>query len=216
MGDRAGKDFDRLPLRAMSDVDAMDIRSNDFERAVEVVDVADDTSGRPGDDGECRNVLGDDAPGADESVLADDDVRKNDGAHADAGTRANRRALHAFGANGMGIVRKEDAGSKENVVFDGGELGDVHIAMDANFVAKDTIVVNGGVIPDGAVVANAVAFANDDAVAGFKSGADVDRGIDDTAAADRGIVADNDWIARDGTTGRIAENNAGVDGAIAA
>src|SRR5438270_7300117 len=81
-----------------------------------------------------RHRVTDDAPGADERVLADLDPRQDRAVRADARAAPDDAAFDAVeigGALGVGVVREHDVRAEKDVVFDVGQLQKA-AGVDAN------------------------------------------------------------------------------------
>ena len=125
-----------------------------------------------------------DASRADKRILSDNDVGKYRDPDSDFCARFDCRALHALGAQRMGIVRKQNARRQKNIIFDRRELRDVDVAMNFHARADHAIIIHRRIVPDGAIVPDSIAFPDDDVVPRLKVIADLDRRVDHTARAD--------------------------------
>ena len=154
-----------------------------MEGAVDIIHGGGDTRRVAIDDGVGRHVLGDNRACANEGVFADDDPGQDGHVDTDARAAFDGRAagMGAFGAQGAHVVGNGDTGSQEGVVFDGGELGHVDVAVDLDVVADAAAVVNDRVTPDADVVADDGLFADDDVVAGLQAATDGRTDVDDGA-----------------------------------
>jgi len=115
-----------------------------------------------------RYILGDDAAGPDEAVLAYRYHGHQRHVHPYLNAFLDMRAAHALPgllASGVEVVRDRDARSHEGVVLNHRELSDVAVAVDLDVIADLAAVVYHGVVPDREVVPDLVLLADHDVVA---------------------------------------------------
>ena len=114
----------------------------------------------------------------------------------------------------MGIVGQDNSRSQENIVFYGGVLRDVDIAMNSHAIAGNAVVVNRGVIPNGTIVPDTIPFSDDHSMACFKPIADFYRGVNNGPGPNLRVIPDPDRFSFNGASRRIAQDDAWIDRAV--
>src|SRR5581483_7019463 len=107
---------------------------------------------------------------------------------ADAGTAPDRRAFHerlpTLGAPHEVVVRRDDAGRDEDVLFEGRVRGHVGLGLDARAAADRRVVLDERAASDDDVVGELDTLAHARLIADDAVGADRRAGEDDRARRD--------------------------------
>jgi hypothetical protein len=156
-----------------------------------------------------RYVLSDYTSGTNYGVFANCHTGEYAGIDTDLSSSFNPWALHAIqsvGATGVKVIGYDDAGAKEDLVFNKSELSNVDMIVNFHIVADDATVVDDREAPDTEIIPDDVILSDDDIVTGLQSTANTAATIDNGTAPNAGSGTDNQEVVI--TSGRwVAEDN---------
>lgn len=107
----------------------------------------------------------------------------------------------------MKVIGDDDAGAKEDIIFNKSELSDVDMVVNFHIVPDDAAVVDDRVTPDTEIVPDDVFLSNNHIVTGLQTAANAATAIDNGPATNAGSGANNQkvvitpgrWVAKDYT-----------------
>jgi hypothetical protein len=165
-----------------------------------------------------RDVFSDNTTSTNHRVFADCYTGEHAGIDAYLSSSFNPwtlHAIHSVGATGVNVISYNDAGAKEDIVFNESELSNVDMIVNFHIVADDTTVVDYREAPDTEIIPDDVVLSDDDIMTGLQSTANATAAIDNGTTADAGSGANNQKMVI--TSGRwVAEDNTIIDNDIIA
>jgi hypothetical protein len=130
-----------------------------------------------------RDITCHNATGPNKRALANGDVRQQSDVDSYTRPTLDRRPTHAQPTQGVRIVSDGDARRQEYVIFQGGELGNIDIAMDLDIVPDCATIVYGRTVPNVQTATDTILLTDDHVVTGLQTGPDGGSGIDHCAIA---------------------------------